>query len=336
MYWFGNTSTFVDITAFPSLWNGAALEISGAGDYTTTFTAWYPVVNGPMLRLSASKTVATMSWKLHGFHFDACSSQYGLSINDETSAQPRVEHNNLHLWDVSFYNHLENNTCHGQAFPTHVPHNARGAVYIAHVWSSAIDIGLATVATGCSTEFFNQTAGVVLNEVQYSTLSLRGTGTHSDASFSGPEPWNAAYYPGWGIKLVANVNSNTVREFHLGCIRICLALFMFSCTQARLYPHWQVVQTHCEGSGGCVLIDGPGNFENQFTTAVMSMMQRVLIASHSPAVQPESVPNYNVFHSIVANRYPVKNPTTGAVGRFSDKTEGDPTTLVVKHMSVIG
>ena len=70
--------------------------------------------------------------------------------------------------------------------------------------------------------------------MQYSTLSLRGTGTHSDASFSGPEPWNAPMYAGWGIIFVANVNSNTV------------------------------VQTHCEGSGGCVLIDGPGCFENRF------------------------------------------------------------------------
>ena len=106
----------------------------------------------------------------------------------------------------------------------------------------------------------------MLNEVQYSTLSLRGTGTHTDKSFSvvrtstqaicrccllstgicgqigcGSQvaPWDPTIYNGWGIIMKANCNSNTI------------------------------VQTHCEGSGGCVLIQGPGNFENQWTTAVM-------------------------------------------------------------------
>ena len=88
------------------------------------------------------------------------------------------------------------------------------------------------------------TGGVVLNEVQYSTLSLRGTGTHSGDTWAhGVQPWNNLAYNGWGIILRGNCNSNTI------------------------------VQTHCEGSGGCVLIQGPGSFENVWTTAVMSMMQ---------------------------------------------------------------
>ena len=41
-----------------------------------------------------------------------------------------------------------------------------------------------------------------------------------------------------------------------------------------------------------MLIRGPGNFENQWTTAVMSMMQRALIVSQDPL-------GYNEFHSIV-------------------------------------
>jgi hypothetical protein len=215
------------------------------------------------------------------------------------------------VFDMTFYNHLENNTCHGNKFPAvhgQTSTNAKGAVYFGHVWSSSIDFGLATVATAADPSQFNHTAGAVLDEVQYSTLSLRGTGTHSDASFSGPEPWNQAYYGGWGIIFVANCNSNTI------------------------------VQTHCEGSGGCVLISGPGNFENQWTSAVMSMMQRVLIASHDPPAQPLNPgSNYNVFHSVVVNRYPVKNPRReNRTECFSKLVEGRNDTLLVKHVTVIG
>ena len=41
-----------------------------------------------------------------------------------------------------------------------------------------------------------------------------------------------------------------------------------------------------------MLIRGPGNFENQWTTAVMSMMQRALVVSQDSL-------GYNEFHSIV-------------------------------------
>jgi hypothetical protein len=83
----------------------------------------------------------------------------------------------------------------------------------AHIWSSQLEMGLATVSSTAPLSEFNETAGVVLNEVQYlpwgthatisilnlplvltrkifvprsrySTLSLRGTGTHTDKSFS--------------------------------------------------------------------------------------------------------------------------------------------------------
>eukprot|EP00935_MAST-01C_sp_MAST-1C-sp1_P002791 g2791.t1 len=59
-----------------------------------------------------------------------------------------------------------------------------------------------------------------------------------------------------------------------------------------------VVETHCEGSGGCVLFKGVGNFENKFTTSQMGMMQRALIVSKDPS-------GYNEFDHIVVNRYPV-------------------------------
>ena len=66
----------------------------------------------------------------------------------------------------------------------------------------------------------------------------------------------------------------------------------------------------------------------------MSMMQRVLIASHDPPPEPLSVRNYNVFDGIVVNRYPVQRDN--ATECFSDLIEGSPDTLVVKHVSCIG
>ena len=318
-YWFGKTtatppaypSTAVDLSLYPNLWNGGAVDIFGDGDYLTEFTTWAPVADGPMLELSSSKSFATMAWRIHGFHFDGCSTEYSFAINSPAHEAPRAEHNNLKLFDVSFYNHLENNTCHGNKFNAtqgQTSTSAKGAVYLAHIWSSQLEMGLATVATSAPPAAFNDTAGVTLNEVQYSTLSLRGAGTHTDETWQGVVPWVPQAYPGWGILLLSNVNSNTV------------------------------VQTHCEGSGGCVLISGQGNFENQWTTGVMSMMQRCLIASHDPL-------GYNVFDSIVVNRYPT-NRTTGKGGcvrpedkegcvRFSETTEGDPTKLIIKHMTVL-
>ena len=75
-----------------------------------------------------------------------------------------------------------------------------------------------------------------------------------------------------------------------------------------------------------------------WTSAVMSMMQRVLIASHDPPAQPLNPgSNYNVFHSVVVNRYPVKNPRReNRTECFSKLVEGRNDTLLVKHVTVIG
>eukprot|EP01047_Picozoa_sp_COSAG01_P034002 COSAG01_NODE_2532_length_7493_cov_2.416960_5_plen_159_part_00 len=127
-----------------------------------------------MLLLTASKTMATMSWQIHAMHFDGCSTSYAFSLNEDTlpsqctrhgATCPRAEHNNIHIYDMTFYNHLENNSCHGNSFP--VAHgqrstNAKGAVYFGHVWSSSIDVGLATVATAAAPSSFNSTAGAAL------------------------------------------------------------------------------------------------------------------------------------------------------------------------------
>ena len=98
-------STVIDISLYPRLWDGAALEVFGAGDYATHFTTWGPTPDGPMLLLTSSKTMATMSWSLHGMHFDGCSVDYALAINAETPVSnpgPRAEHNNFKLFDVTF------------------------------------------------------------------------------------------------------------------------------------------------------------------------------------------------------------------------------------------
>ena len=92
-----------------------------------------------------------------------------------------------------------------------------------------------------------------------------------------------------------------------------------------------------------MLIKGPGNFENQWTTAVMSMMQRVLIASQDTL-------GYNEFHSIVVNRYPMNRTSLKPAGpscdggpekrpacwKFAAHSEGNKDKLLVRHMTVIG
>ena len=141
---------------------------------------------------------------------------------------------------MSVYNSLYNQTCHGNHFPfsgspARAP-GAAGALYVARLCSSAVDVGLATVMTDNGPELFNKTAGLVLNEVQYSTLSIRGLGSANGNSFGDPDPTKPAMYPGWGVIMQSNINSCTV------------------------------VQLHCEGSGGCVLIDGQGKIiERQYT-----------------------------------------------------------------------
>ena len=77
----------------------------GAGDYATHFTTWGPTPDGPMLLLTSSKTIATMSWAVHGMHFDGCSVDYAFAVNAETPVSkpgPRAEHNNFKLSDVTF------------------------------------------------------------------------------------------------------------------------------------------------------------------------------------------------------------------------------------------
>ena len=80
---------------------------------------------------------------------------------------------------------------------------------------------------------------------------------------------------------------------------------------------------------------GLGSFENFFTSAVMSMMQRILIADHNSPPEPMSVSNYNVFQGIVVNRYPVTD-AAGKTHKFVNNTEASAATLVVKHMTTIG
>jgi hypothetical protein len=56
----------------------------------------------------------------------------------------------------------QNNTCHGTYFPPATPDTptyAKGAVYLAHIWSSQIEMGLATVSTSAPYSLFNETGG---------------------------------------------------------------------------------------------------------------------------------------------------------------------------------
>ena len=51
-----------------------------------------------------------MSWKVHGLRFEGCATDYAFVINLDKPGitnQPRAEHNNFKLYDVSFGNYLE-------------------------------------------------------------------------------------------------------------------------------------------------------------------------------------------------------------------------------------
>jgi hypothetical protein len=322
VYWFGDTTssppvynpTIVDLSLYPRLWNGESIEVFGDGDYQTSFTTWGPITNGSMLEISSSKTIATMAQRFHGFHFDGCASDFSFSINSVHAVQPRAEHNDFGLYDCTFINVLMDNTCDGgrhfHPSPSQQRTYARGAAFFGHIWSSKIDFGLAAVLTSAPASEYNRTGGVVLTEVQYTTMRLTGTGSH----YGDVQPWNETNYVGWGVLMMDNNNGNTVTELH------------------------------CEGSGGCIKVDGVGNFENKFTTCQMGMMQKALISSTQAA---EDTMTYNEFDHIVVNRYPVnrssgQQPTGGACKansddcvKFSKLVEGDPRHVVVHHMTVI-
>jgi hypothetical protein len=118
------------------------MDIFGDGDYQTHFTVWAPVVDGSMLELSTTKTFASMSWKIHGMHWDGCSTEcdapsgqrtpawhqcrtiwaffpldeltgtlniiggrYALAINSPTAPVPRAEHN-VRIQAIHCCNHV--------------------------------------------------------------------------------------------------------------------------------------------------------------------------------------------------------------------------------------
>ena len=54
-------------------------------------------------------------------------------------------------------------------------------MFFGHIWSSKIDFGLAAVLTSAPVAEYNNTAGAVLSEVQYTTMRLTGTGSHFGA-----------------------------------------------------------------------------------------------------------------------------------------------------------
>jgi hypothetical protein len=200
VYWFGNPGaykpTVVDLSLYPRLWDGESIEVYGDGDYQTSFTTWAPITNGSMLEVSSSKTIATMAQRFHGFHFDGCSTEFALSINSVHAVQPRAEHNDFGLYDCTFINILMDNKCDGGRYFNRTPGQtrayARGALFLGHIWSSKIDFGLAAVLTSAPPAEYNNTGGVVLNEVQYTTMRLTGTGSH----FGAVQPWNETNYVG--------------------------------------------------------------------------------------------------------------------------------------------
>jgi len=91
-YWFGQTtatpqvykSTKLDLSLYPNLYNGDAMDIFGDGDYQTHFTVWAPIVDGSMLEISTTKTFASMSWKIHGTHCGI------LSVNSDSRKNVEV------------------------------------------------------------------------------------------------------------------------------------------------------------------------------------------------------------------------------------------------------
>jgi len=288
--------TFVDMSLYPNLTDG--LEIYGDGDGQTQFVNWAPIVGTALKIGTTGQTLATMSWRLHGLRFRVCATEYAFALNGEEDT-PKVAHNNLWLKEFNIFNYLVNNTCNGHQFPLtpgQTRKSAIGGAYIAHLYSSYVDTPYCVVQTDAPYTEFNTTAGLTLKEVCYSTLSLRGLGSGGVAgNFLSPQPWVKERYPGWGVILRRAVYANTI------------------------------TQLHCEGSGGCVSIQGPLNVENTWTSAVMSMMQHVLISSTAPDA-------YNTFESVFVNRYPVKQ-ANGTTACFSDRIEGPG--IHIKHRTAI-
>ena len=137
----------------------------------------------------------------------------------------------------------------------------------------------------------------MLDEVQYSTLDLRGLGTGLPGAFSRPDPTDAALYFGWGLILRANV---------------------YACT---------VTQLHVEIAGGGVLIKA-SSAENVVTSAIFSMVFLAAIAQ-ADANADGDLPQYqgnNVFLAVAVNLYPVNGST------FSAAVQGNRSSLIVRSV----
>ena len=291
--------TVVNANLYPSLSQG--VEVFGDGGGATVFHSWAPIASGSALTLTANSTVATAYWSVHDIAFSLCATGFALAFNDPGRAAPRNEYNTLHVSRISAWNGLVNNTCDGGApwavRPGQARTNSAGGVFFGHIWSSTLSVDEVAVQSGAPTDEFNDTAAVLLDEVQYSTLDLRGLGTGLGSAFSSPDPTNAWLYNGWGLIMRANVYANTVTQLHV------------------------------EIAGGGALIKA-SSAENVVTSAIFSMMFLAAIVqldANADGNAPQFSGN-NVFEAVAINQYPVDGKL------FSSVVEGNRSALVVRSV----
>ena len=288
----------VNADLYPSL--GQGVEVFGDGVGATAFHSWAPIASGSALTITANQTIGTAYWSFHDFAISLCATGFALAFNDPARAQPRNEFNTMHVQRISVWNGLVNQTCDSSTAwavrPGQTRTNSAGGLYLGHIWSSTLSVDEVAVESGAPAAEFNSTAAVVLDEVQYSTLDLRGLGTGLPGAFDKPDPTNAALYFGWGVILKANV---------------------YACT---------VTQLHVEIAGGGALI-AASSAENVVTSAIFSMMFLAAIVQVDANVDgaPQYVGN-NVFEAVAINRYPVGD------NMFSAVVEGNRSTLIVRSV----
>lgn len=286
----------IDASLYPSLAQG--VEVFGDGGGATQFRSWAPVMSGSAaLTFSASTTLGTAYWSVHDLQFMFCTVGFGVAFNNPTAAYPRNEFNTLHLARVSVWNGLVNNTCNGGSWdrrPGAQRANSMGGLYLGHIWSSTLSVDEVAVQSGGPDSEANSTGAVVLNEVQYSTLDLRGLGAARPGAFARPDPRNESLYYGWGVIFEANV---------------------YACT---------ITQLHVEIAGGGALIKA-STAENIFTSSIFSMMAVACIVQldGNADTQPQYIGN-NVFEAVAINLYPVNGSL------FSGLIAGNRSTLIVR------
>jgi hypothetical protein len=161
---------FAIFGAAPFFWNG--LHIYGDGIESTYFNSDTKLLGTAITFTTSSQSLILMGFKIHGFSLRVQSSEYALRLNMDPKARvmtnrmrskdvdPKLEWNGSSLYDLYVMNEG----------------SGLGAIYI-HSWFSGYIQTLLAVVVSDQLARYNDIGAVVLDEVQYSLLDLRGLGS---------------------------------------------------------------------------------------------------------------------------------------------------------------